>query len=182
MATTSIKNGFHGGTDDQLLVNPDGSINVNTTGGGGSNASVGPTGVTAPTSGTEIAGIDPSGNLHAVSVDSNGFINVNGTSVVTGTVTTDQAGLDAFQTSQYTVGVVAVQLAPTPLVNRSSISITISADPNIAVYIGNSNAVTTSNGYPLYDGSTLQLDLTPTGSVWAICTTPGQIAAVLEIA
>lgn len=31
MAATTIKNGFHGGTDDQLKVNPDGSINVNTT-------------------------------------------------------------------------------------------------------------------------------------------------------
>ncbi len=36
MAVTSIKNGFEGGSDDQLLVNPDGSINVNSTGGGGS--------------------------------------------------------------------------------------------------------------------------------------------------
>lgn len=34
MAATQIKNGFHGGSDDQLLVNPDGSINVNTTGSG----------------------------------------------------------------------------------------------------------------------------------------------------
>lgn len=183
MSTTQIKNGFHGGTDDQLLVNPDGSINVNSTGGGGgSNPSVGPTGVTAPTSATEIGGIDPSGNLHAVSVDANGFVNVNGTSVVTGTVTTDQAGLDSFQTSQYTIGTSAVQLAPSPLANRSSISITISADPNIAVYIGNSSSVTVSNGYPLYDGSTLQLDLTPSGNVWAISTIASQIAAVLEIA
>lgn len=183
MATTQIKSGYHGGTDDQLLVNPDGSINVNSTGGGGgSNASVGPTGTTAPTSATEIAGIDPSGNLHAVSVDTNGFLNVNGTSVVSGTVTTDQAGLTAFQTSQYTVGITPVQLAPSPLANRSSISITIDADPNISVFIGNSSSVSVSNGYPLKDGSTLQLDLTPSGQVWAVSTVAGQTAAVLEIA
>lgn len=183
MATTQIKNGFQGGTDDQLLVNPDGSINVNSTGGGGGgNASVGPTGTTAPTSGTEIAGIDPSGNLHPVSVDANGFVNVNGVSTIAGPVTTEQAGLNSFQTSQYAIGVTAVQLAPTPLPNRSSISITIEADPNVAVFIGNSSAVTISNGYPLYDGSTLQLDLTPTGSVWAICSIAGQTAAILEIA
>jgi hypothetical protein len=36
MAATTIKNGFNGGSDAQLLVNPDGSINVNSTGGGGS--------------------------------------------------------------------------------------------------------------------------------------------------
>lgn len=182
LASTTVKDGYAGGSDNQLKVNSDGSINTNTTGGGGSNASVGLTGVTAPTSGTEIAGIDPSGNLHGVSVDANGFLNVNGTSVVTGDVTTNQAGLDSFQTSQYAIGVTAVQLAPTPLTNRSSISITVEADPNVAVFIGNSNAVTISNGYPLYDGSTLQLDLTPTGFVWAICSVAGQTIAVLEIA
>lgn len=182
MATTQIKDGFNGGSDNQLKVNADGSINTNTTGGGGSNASVGLTGAIAPTSATEIAGIDPSGNLHAVSVDANGFINVNGTSVVTGTVTTDQAGLTSFQTSQYAVGVTATHLAPSPLTNRSSVSITIEASPNVAVFIGNSSAVTITTGYPLYDGSTIQLDLTPTGNVWAVCATTGSIAAVLEIA
>jgi hypothetical protein len=34
MATTQIKNGFDGGSDDQLLVNPDGSIDVKVVGGG----------------------------------------------------------------------------------------------------------------------------------------------------
>lgn len=182
MAVTQIKDGYNGGSDSQLKVNSDGSINVNGGGSGGSNASVGPTGVTAPTSATEIAGIDPSGNLHAVSVDVNGFLNVSGTSVVTGSVTTEQAGLNAFQTSQYAIGLTAVQLAPAPLPNRSSISITVEADPNVAVYIGNSSAVTVNNGYPLYNGSTLQLDLTDTGMVWAITATAGQNIAVLEIA
>lgn len=173
MATTQVKNGFRGGTDDQLLVNTDGSINVNTTGSGG-NASVGPTGSTAPTSGTEIAGVNPEGKLTAVSVDDNGFVNVRGVS--------SEAGLDAFQTSQYSIGTTATQLAPTPLANRSSISIAITATPNTPVYIGNSSAVTTSNGYPLYDGSSIQLDLTDSGQVWAVSTAPGQIAALLEIA
>ncbi len=35
MASTTIKNGFQNGSDVQLLVNPDGSINVNSSGGGG---------------------------------------------------------------------------------------------------------------------------------------------------
>lgn len=77
MAATQIKNGFNGGSDDQLLVNPDGSINVNGGGGGGSNASVGPVGSTAPGSATEVGGVDPSGNLVPVSTDSTGAINVN---------------------------------------------------------------------------------------------------------
>ena len=227
MATTQIKNGFHGGTDDQLLVNPDGSINVNTTGGGATttnltevggspitlgqtteansipvtiasdqspipitgsitatNPSVGPTGTTAPTQATEIGAVDSSGNLQHLLVDPSGklLVDISGTSTVTGTVNADIVGLGAFQTSQYTIGATAIQLAPTPLVNRSSISITIEASPNVAVYIGNSSAVTISTGYPLYDGSTIQLDLTPAGNVWAITATAGQTACVLEMA
>lgn len=134
MSTTQIKNGFHGGTDDQLLVNPNGSINVNAIGGGG------------------------------------------------GTTNANIVGLGMFQTSQYAIGVTAVQLAPTALPNRSSLSVTVEAAPNVAVYIGNSSSVTISTGYPLYDGSTLQLDLTPAGSIWAITATAGQTIAVLEIA
>lgn len=181
MAATSIKNGFHGGTDDQLLVNTDGSINVNTTGSGG-NASVGATGIIAPISATEIAGIDPNGNLKAVSVDSNGFINVSGTSTITGPVTTQQEGLNSFQTSQYVINLTPVHLTATPLPNRSSISLTITADPGASVYIGNSSSVSTSTGYPLKDGSTIQLDLTSTGNIWAVSDIAGQTAAVLEIA
>lgn len=40
MATTQIKNGFQGGSDDQLKVNPDGSINVVTGGSGGNNVNI----------------------------------------------------------------------------------------------------------------------------------------------
>lgn len=168
MATTQIKDGFAGGSDNQLKVNADGSINVDITGGGG-----------GPTSDVNI--FDSAGNPLT---STSGALNVNtsGTSEVTGTVTSNQAGLTSFQTSQYTVGTSAVQLAPTPLTNRSSLSITIMATVNVPVYIGNSGSVTTSTGYPLFNGSTMQLDLTPAGQVWAISTMAGQSAAVLEIA
>lgn len=174
MATTQIKNGYHGGSDDQLLVNPDGSINVNTSGGGGGNASVGPTGATAPTSATEIAGINPEGKLTAVTVDDNGFVNVRGVS--------SEAGLNTFSTSQYSIGTSPVQLAPVPLANRSSVSIAVSAAPNVPVYIGNSSGVTVNNGYPLYDGSSLQLDITGDSQLWAVSTVASQTIALLEIA
>lgn len=180
MASTQIKNGFHGGTDDQLLVNPDGSINVNSSGGGGGNTSVGPTGSTAPLSGTEIAGIDPSGNLKGVSVDTNGFVNVQGVSTITGPVQT--AGLNSFQTSQYVIGTSAIQITPSSLPNRSSVSFRVEADANTPIYIGNDNTVSTTSGYPLYDGDTLSMDLTPSDTIYAISTTPGQVLAVLELA
>lgn len=46
-------------------------------GGTSTNASIGLNGVTAPTSSTEIAGINPSGNLQPLSVDASGNANVN---------------------------------------------------------------------------------------------------------
>lgn len=180
MATTQIKDGYAGGSDNQLKVNSDGSINVNTSGGGGSNASVGLTGVTAPASATEMAGIDPSGNLKGVSVDINGFINVQGVSTITGPVQT--AGLNSFQTSQYVVGTNVTQITPTSLPNRSSVSFRVEADTGVPVYIGNSSSVSISNGYPLYDGDTLSMDLTPSDTIYAISTFNGQVLAVLELA
>lgn len=113
-----------------------------------------------------------------------GALNVNstGSSTVTGTVTTNEAGLDSFQTSQYTVGTSAVQFAPTPLANRSSISLRVIATSTNVIYIGNSASVTISTGYPLYNGDTLQMDLTPSGMVWGIATAAGQTMTVLEIA
>lgn len=79
MAATQIKNGFHGGSDDQLLVNPDGSINVNTTGGGGgSNASVGANNTAAPGYSTQIGAIDlVTGKLVPLQVDSLGRLVVD---------------------------------------------------------------------------------------------------------
>lgn len=180
MATTQIKNGYNGGSDSQLLVNPDGSINVNSSGGGGGNASVGATGAPVPASGTQIAGVDPDGNLTAVSVDENGFVNVQGVSTIVGPV--EQAGLNSFQTSQYVIGTSVVQITPTPLSNRSSVSFRVEATPNIPVYIGNSNTVSAITGYPLYDGDTLSMDLTPSDTIYAISTAADQVLAVLELA
>lgn len=121
---------------------------------------------------------DGSGNLATVT---NGALNVN-TTINGGQIDTTQQGLNAFQTSQYSIGTTAVQITPTALTNRSSLSLTIIATPNVPVYIGNSNSVSTSTGYPLYNGNTIELDLTPSGSIWAISTAAGQIVAALEIA
>lgn len=69
----SIKIGDGSGV--YLDINPDGSINANVTGTvTATNPSVGITGTTAPTSATEIGGINPSGNLQALKVDANGSL------------------------------------------------------------------------------------------------------------
>lgn len=228
MAVTQIKDGFAGGSDNQMKVNADGSINVDVTGGGGttntnltqvggapialgqttesaslpvtiasdqsaipvtgtvvvSDPSVGSTGVTAPTSATEMGAVDSMGKLQPLTVDPAGklLVDISGSSTVTGTVNANILGLNVFQTSQYTIGTSAVQLTPTPLTNRSSMSIKATCTGANAVYIGNSNAVTTSTGYPVFNGDVLNLDITPTGAVWAISAATNQTAYILELA
>lgn len=166
MATTQIKDGYAGGSDNQLKVNSDGSINVNASGGGGgSNVTI--------VEGGNTAIVTPAGALTVVST---------GSSTVTGTVNTNLNGLNNFQTSQYSVGTSAVQLTPTPLSNRSSLSIKVvtSNDAGI-VYVGNSSGVTVSTGYGLFNGDSIQLDLTTADSVYVISNLAGQIVYVLEI-
>jgi hypothetical protein len=65
MATTTIKNGFGNGSDAQLLVNPDGSINVNSSGGGGtSNVNISEVGGNTVTTSipVTIEGVNPNQN------------------------------------------------------------------------------------------------------------------------
>jgi hypothetical protein len=203
MATTQIKDGFNGGSDNQLKVNSDGSINVNTSGGGGSsnvnitevggnpvtttlpttNPSVGIDGAAAPGSSTQVGAQNAGGNLVPLSVDPSGrlLVDSTGTSVISGNVDASIDGLNAFQTSQYSVGTSAVQLTPTPMVNRSSMNIKVVCTGNNIVYIGNSSSVTTSTGFPLFNGDTLQIDLTPVQPLYAIGTAAGQTVYVLEI-
>lgn len=181
MAATTIKNGFEGGTDDQLKVNPDGSINV--TGSSAGNPSVGPVGTPAPTSGTAIAGINPEGNLTPVSVDDNGFVNVNGISTISGPVTTEQAGLNSYKTTQYTVGTTEVQLAPTPLSGRSSVSFKIhTSTANDFILFAQQAGQAALNGYRLDDGESIQLDITATSTIFVIGSSAGQLVYLLEMA
>jgi hypothetical protein len=95
-----------------------------------------------------------------------------------GSLNFDLNGLTNFQTSQYAVATSATQLTPTPMTSRSSMSIKVVTTGT--VYIGNSNAVTASTGYPLFNGEALQMDLTPSQAVWAIGSV-ASTAYVLEI-
>lgn len=106
---------------------------------------------------------------------------VGGNSTISGTVTTNLNGLNSFQTSQYTVGTSAVQLTPSPLSGRSSLSIKVRLTTGAALYIGPSSGVTTSNGYILFNGDSIQMDITPAHQVWAIADTVGQTAYVIEL-
>lgn len=111
-----------------------------------------------------------------------GALNVSGTSTVSGTVNTNLNGLTEFQTSHTTVGVSAVQLDVTPLAGRSSVSIkAITSSSLNIIYIGNSSGVTTATGFPLYQGDTIQLDVTDAAQIWAISNAASQTACIVEL-
>lgn len=127
---------------------------------------------------------DQNGNLVSVTSESGKIgldVNIIGGSI-TGDVVATQPPLNSFQTSQYTIGTSIVQLTPSPLSNRSSISLRVTCTGSNSIYIGNSSGTTTSNGYPLYNGDTIQMDLSTTNSIYAIASAGGQTAFVLEIA
>jgi hypothetical protein len=102
------------------------------------------------------------------------------TQPVTGTISSNINGLNEFQTSQYTIGVSAVQLTPSPLANRSAMSIKTDAGNTDTVYIGESNAVTTSTGYALFIGDVVNIDVTASAQVWAISSAANQLVYVIE--
>ena len=158
MATTSVKDIQN---EYYLKVNADGSINTSGGGSGGGSVDL-----------NDGAGNPIGSTSGALNVSIQGSTNV----------TTTEAGLTNFQTSQYTIGTAVVQITATPLTGRSSISLRVTATGSNAIFIGNSAGLTTTNGYPLYNGDTLQMDLTPTNSIYAVASAAGQTLYVLEIA
>jgi hypothetical protein len=121
------------------------------------------------------------GILQVLKVNSDGSINAQITGSITGTVNANLNGLNAFQTSQYSIGTSAVQITPTPLVGRSSVGLKATTVGNNIIYIGNSPSVTTSTGYALFNGDAVQMDLTPSDTIYAISADVGQTLYILEI-
>src|SRR5271166_4671363 len=87
-----------------------------------------------------------------------------------GSINVELEGLPSFQTSVYMVGTSAVQITPTPLTNRSSIGFKAICSTNQMIFIGNSSGVLSTTGYPLFNGDSLQMDLTGSHQVWAIAS------------
>lgn len=118
---------------------------------------------------------------HFLAVNADGSINTTSTPI-SGTVNANLNGLASFQTSQYTVGTSATQLTVTPLTGRSSLAVKVVTTASTeAVYIGNSSGVTTANGYPLFNGDSIEIDLTGAHSIYAIGTLAGQKVYVIEV-
>lgn len=171
MASTNIKDVNN---DYYLKVNPDGSINVDGT-VNATNPSVGPTGTTAPTSGTEIAGIDPSGNLHPVAVD------VNGAVKVVGNLTTSDgfSSLTPGYPTQIAVGTTSVTLLSANPLRKYGHFFNNSSE---AIFIQFQATAALNQGIKVGPGSffTLELNNLWLGDINAIGLMTGQLISVVE--
>lgn len=89
-------------------------------------------------------------------VNADGSINVNST----------PTAFDTWQTSAHTVNTTASQLDGTPLSGR--LAVEIQNLGNSDIYIGPSNAVTTSNGIKIPKGASQSVELDDGAQIWAI--------------
>ena len=85
----------------------------------------------------------------------------------------EQSVRDSFLTGQVTVGVSSVQLSSNVL--KNSINIKSSNSNTGNVYVGNSNAVTTSTGYELSAGESLTLPIDNSDLIYLIADSTNQI-------
>lgn len=103
---------------------------------------------------------------------------------VSGTVNSNVNGLNHFSVVQYAVGVTPIQI--TVPVGTTGLSIKAITTMSNNVLVGNSGSLNnlldgSGNGYFLFNGDSLQLDVTPVADVWVIGTAVGQIISVLFV-
>jgi hypothetical protein len=93
--------------------------------------------------------------------------------------------LTSIKATQQTITTSASQVAATPLTDRKTI--TVKASDSLVVdtdyiYIGEDNTVTTSTGYQLGKGDSIDLEVDGTATIWAIGSRIGLVLNILEIA
>ena len=157
---------------DALIINPDGSVNVNITGGAlDFNASAADGDNIAISDGTNTASVDPNGGL-----------NVN---ILDGSITAEltPSGLkEALKTTSLIITDTPQAVPNTPLVNRNTMTVRVWGS-NV-VYFGDST-VSVAQGYPKMRDEEIFLDIrdNPSVELYAVCAT-GQTCEIriLEIA
>lgn len=131
-----------------------------------------------PVAAVRTFGVDQQGNPYT----SENPFPTNTTATIEGPLDVDLNGLNKFQTNQFTVGTSAIQLIPPlALANRSSINVKATTSPGGIVYVGNSSGVTTSNGYALFNGDAVSLDLTNSDPVWVVSNLANQTVYFMEM-
>lgn len=142
MATTIIKSW---NSDNQAIVDNTGALLVTGT-FSASNPSIGTVGGTAPTSATEIAGIDPSGNLRPVSVDGSGKVEIVGSFTASSGFNTLSPG----SPTQVTVGGTS---GPIFAANASRVYAHIFNNSAGTIYIQYQSAAVVSQGIKIQPGN-----------------------------
>jgi hypothetical protein len=143
---------------DELQVNPDGTINVNTIIDAASDN-------IAISDGTNTLTINPDGSINA---GISGTINPSGLST-------------ALRASRLIVTSVATQIPAAALTGRNTMSVRILGDKDI---VFGDSTVTFATGYPKYQFEEMVLDIqtNPTINLWAVCNTGDTCeVAILEI-
>ena len=113
---------------------------------------------------------------NVVSIDDNG-----GSITVDGAVSTTPDAYDLWDVQvNAAVGSTAVQLAATPLANRLNTIIENLGSQDM--YIGNSNAVTTSTGFKIPKGTALEVNFGASATIWAITASGTTDVRVAEFA
>lgn len=149
-----------------------------------------------PVNGWRIQPVDSFGNsfdsTHPLPVTFDGTISIGKVEIVgstgnvlepkpDGSLDVNVSALTTFQTSQYMVGTSAVQITPSPLSDRGSISFKAQTTSSAVIFIGNSSSVDITTGYALFNGESLQMDLKNGEPIYAISGSDGQTLYVLEL-
>jgi hypothetical protein len=133
------------------------------------NPSVGTVGAAVPTSATTVGGIDLSGNLQDILVDTTGV-----------QITTDRNNISMVYSS-LTVGTTAVEVkvGGSALANRKLLI--IHNNSGNTMYWGANNSVTTSNGIVLFRDQVVSIPVGPAISIWIISGSSSQNARITEM-
>jgi hypothetical protein len=91
-------------------------------------------------------------------------------------------GLVAWQVQQAAIALTSVQIATPALAGRKTISIKALAANTSTIYIGPNSGVTSSNGYELAAGDTIDMEIDNTNAIWCIGAAIGQRVCWAEVA
>lgn len=110
---------------------------------------------------------------------------------ITGQLTTTNSTLSSILTrlstsallppGQIVVGAAAAQMHPAGQAVQQGVIVQAHPNNTGIVYVGNSNAVTAANGFPLAAGASVTLPIPNTNQVWLIGSAAGQTAAWIEV-
>lgn len=96
-----------------------------------------------------------------------------------GSINTKQAAPANPQTSTASVGTSAVELASSPLADRTRILVQNKGSKDL--YVGEANTVTTANGICIPRGASMELPYGAGANIWAISSAAAQDVRVMEL-